>query len=209
MTNKIETLRELEVLNAKKDPYFFLTEICITKDEHDAKTPYKPFPKKKYIKFICEIFREENKVMVEKSRQLMYSWMTCALILWDVMFHRAKHWFIVSKKENDSDKLLGRIDHIYEHLPPHFKDEGYEKKYCKLTFGGCDGVIEAVSQNPDAMRQNVASGVFVDEAEFHDDFQGMYEAIRPTIDGGGKLVTVSSVNGKGPVYKMMTDQLDF
>ncbi len=204
----IKRLRRLQMLQSKIDPYFWLTEMCYTFDEHDDDNPYKLFPKKPHIKNFAETWEKEDLIIVEKSRQQMFSWLCCGLILRDTLFKEARHWFVVSKKEKDADKMLTRIDHLYNMLPEEFKQSGYRRVENIIRFPENRGIIEAVSQNADALRSNVSSGVFIDEAEFLEQFKLTFESVKPTLDGGGKLICVSTVNGKGPVWRLMNDKLN-
>jgi hypothetical protein len=59
-----------------------------------------------------------SKKLWEKSRQMMVSWIMCALYLHDTQFKVNRLTFIQSKKDEDSDALVQRCYFIYENQEP-------------------------------------------------------------------------------------------
>ncbi len=80
MTSKsltAEDQAELQAINAAlvpTDPWLYLTEYVITKDEHDMVNPYKKFPRKLMYRVILRATEEYNNLFIEKSRQIMLTW---------------------------------------------------------------------------------------------------------------------------------------
>jgi hypothetical protein len=52
--------------------------------------------------------------LIEKSRQLMCSWVLCSLYLWDAQCQTNLLNFLCSKKEEDSDRLIQRCFTVLE-----------------------------------------------------------------------------------------------
>lgn len=143
----------------------------------------------------------------EKSRQIMASWLFCALYLHDTQFisqHGGRRLnFIQSKKEEDSDALLKRCYFIYENQEPWLKAlYPAEYSYCHLKFFRPDdserklpvGELWAIPQGGDVLRQHTASGLFIDEGGFQPDLQSSIRAAMPMLKGGGRVDVVSSAN---------------
>jgi len=89
----IETTKEVdnalllrEIQRASKDCKFFIKRFCLTLDEHDSKNPIKKFPDKEYIWDLVDLFLNERLLLVEKSRQMLCTWVMVACHLWWVMF---------------------------------------------------------------------------------------------------------------------------
>jgi len=59
---------------AQRDAFYWLTELTLTKDEQDLDDPYKPFPKKEYVRLMLELIEREPILFIEKSRTMLMSW---------------------------------------------------------------------------------------------------------------------------------------
>lgn len=213
MGNKQELLTELEQLvllkgyrRAKTDFIFFLREFVFTLDEHDKTAPVKRFPSKDYLDELGLLFVNEDRVLVEKSRQMMVTWLVCAFALWYTMFYDGRRTFIQSKKEKDADETLNRIKLIYDNLPELFKElHPTQSAYCRLEWGKQKSVIQAVPQGADVLRQYTASLIVSDEMAFQDKSEEAYIGSRPTLIGGGKFIGISSPNFKEFFYLLKSD----
>lgn len=202
---------EKKVDKARKDPYYFLTQLCYTMDEHDSSgNPFKLIPKAEYIRDVCDLFQTENLLAIEKSRQMMISWVCMGLALWYTMFNPGKRTFIMSKKEKDADAMLDRIKIMYERLPEEFHKAYPADKpftYLQLKFGKQSSIIQGVPQGPDQLRQYTSSLVIMDEAAFQEQAENAFIALKPSLVGGGKLVVISTPNGQNWFYRVTRDAL--
>jgi len=183
------------VARCKQDPEFFIFKCLKTSDQHDMDNPVKSFPMKKYLRLVLHEIINNDRIAITKSRQMLMSWLVSAFLLWDTMFYSHRMNFIQSKMELDSDNLLERCWEMWNRLPMFMKQPIATRKYCLMQFQATGSKLKAVSQNPDAIRQYCASNIFIDEVEFQDEIRRINMAIQPTIDGGGRVIFVSSVNG--------------
>jgi phage FluMu gp28-like protein len=188
------------------DPYEFLFKYCYTLDPHDIKNPIKRIPDFPYIRELIRIFLEDKLIAVVKSRQLLVTWIYCALHVWLCAYHRGQYVFFISKKEADAGfdsplSLCARAHFIVEHLPKEIKPD-YVKSLQPpiLKFTKNFSTLHGVSQDSDALRQYTASSVLCDEMAFQEHANDAYAAVKPTIDGGGRLVCVSTPNGKNNLF---------
>ena len=204
---QIRFLKSLKL--AEKDPYFFLTTFCYTIDQHDQDDPIKLFPKLDYIQVLCNEFLNNRLIIVEKSRQMTVTWTFVALCLWDTMYHKGKLTFFQSKKEEDANALVDRAKFIYTHLPEQIKAQYPAKQpftYMKLTFPTQFSEIRATPQGAEQIRMHTSSNIFSDEMAFQDEAREAYSAAKPTIDGGGRFIGISTANGKNFFYRLGHDQ---
>lgn len=195
---------------AKKNPWPFLKYFVCTFDEHEFSqlALEKPFPWKAMYRVIVRVWFEFDVIFIEKSRQIMLSWIMAALFLWMAMFFPAKRIFFQSKKQDDSNHLLDRARHIYErllklNLPNLPKAKMTKDKVgttTRIEFPEIKSEIWAIPQGPDVYRSYTTSGILCDESEFQREFLDAWTAAMPTIAGGAKAVFQSTVNGRGPVY---------
>lgn len=181
----------------KNDPWEF-SKYVYTLDEQDRDNPVKRFPyEEDYIKYFIRIWQKYNLLLVPKSRRMKASWTSLMLQLWLTMFHRGVHTAITSKKEEDADFLLKeRIKFMYENLdskalpreflPPMQYKEGL------ITFPTIHSKLQGFPQASDAMRQFTLSSIFADEFAFWPKAAETYKAAKPTLEGGGRFLGISS-----------------
>lgn len=176
-----------------------------TQDEHDPSVAAKPFPDRPDVRWVADKWLNHKMNLWEKSRQVMASWLFCAMYLHDTQFisaHGGRRLnFIQSKKEEDSDALLRRCYFIYEHQEPWLKAlYPAVYTYCHLRFyrpgdPQCKlavGELWAIPQGGNVLRQHTASGLFIDEGAFQPDLEASIRAAQPMLKGGGRLDVVSS-----------------
>jgi hypothetical protein len=113
---------DYELRRSRESFAYFLFRHCKTMDEHDPTVFAKPFPRIPYLLELAEIFQHERRIAVEKSRQMMASWVFCAATLWVAMFHPNVLFFVQSKKEEDAADRLDRIYKIYFRLPAFMRE---------------------------------------------------------------------------------------
>lgn len=143
---------------------------------------------------LTETWFKEPLLLIPKSRQMMVSWLICALYLWDVMFHEGRHVFFQSKKEEDANSLVERAKFIYERQPAFLKRNEAVSTYCLLEFPQLNSRIRGIPEGGDQIRMHTASGIFMDEMAFQPEAEKAFQAAKPTINGGGRFTGVSSAN---------------
>src|SRR5258708_178438 len=86
---KAEKGRREQVADMVSDPLTWLQQHTQTKDSHwreaGAVSPYRPFPNKPYFRPVAEAFQREPVLLIEKSRDLMLSWLCVGLFTHAVM----------------------------------------------------------------------------------------------------------------------------
>lgn len=191
----------------------FIFKYVFTLDPHDKKMPIKRFPQYPYIESMIETWEKEDLLLILKSRQMMASWLFVALMLWDAMFNKGRTIFFVSKKEQDAGfdsqlSLLSRALFIYERLPVSLQVP-FKKtlKPPKLEFPGNHSSIMGMSQDSEGLRQYTASRILSDEMAFQERAEQAYTAMKPTLDGGGALVGISTPNGRHNLFYYLVNDL--
>lgn len=186
---------------ARLDPMNFLRFFTFTVDQHDQVEPIKQFPwRRPHLYHMTRLWQHNPLLIVVKSRQMLMTWLFCALALWDVMFHPGRLVMLQSKREDDAigdrvsgDGLLGRAKFIYDHIPG--RDlflPATDERANQLRFPGHNSTLWAIPQGAAIIRQRTASGIVSDEAAFQPEFGDSYVAARPTIRGGGWYVAVTT-----------------
>ncbi len=198
---QVKELLKVRWEKARRDPLYFLKTFCFTLDQHDKATPIKAIPSDRpHLRILTELWVDNRCLVICKSRQMLCTWLFCALSLWDAMFHRGRLIMLQSKREDDAignrvagDGLLGRVGFILDHVPggkivlPENKST-----YNRIEFPTMNSTIWSIPQGSDIIRQRTASGILSDEAAFQEQFNEAYTAARPCIRGGGWFVALST-----------------
>ena len=220
----------LERESCRRDAHYFIFDSghLKTKDEHDTDHPSKTMYDSPYLRVLLDtmlvsghiIKPEEAKwalkydydmdwltelgisgiLFVEKSRQMLVSWMVCAYLLWRARALSHQLILVQSKREEDAANLvftqeapLGRMSFMEWSLPSWLKmiDFPHGCKYCHMVYPN-GSHLWAIPEGSDIIRSNTVSVLFGDEAAFQPEFGNAYTAALPSIKGGGSAVFVSS-----------------
>ena len=176
------------------NPWAMVEDECIfTLDQTDLLNPIKPFPNKKWLEVISQIWKDENLLALFKSRRMTITWLMVFLHLWLAMFREGVAIFFVSDKEDKSDELVKRAEFIYKYIPDSMVlKPRIKSSYCYLEFPGLNSYIQGVPQGADQLRQFTASAILADEVAFWEKARETFMAMKPTTDGGGKVTLISS-----------------
>ena len=193
----------------------FLTNCVYTVDEHNPDEPVRKLPmdEKPYLREIVRLWQSKNLVRIEKSRQLMVSWLMAACHLHMVLAKPGKLVAWCSKKADDADAMLRqRLWHIYLHIPGEYAvpPGRYVQGRIEVYHNGSPiptSQILAIPQGSEQLRQYTFSAIVSDEFAFQEHQEEAYAAARPTVDGGGKLTLISSANGRELFYKIGHEDL--
>ena len=137
-----------------------------------------------------------------KARQLGMSWLTVGFALWLMLFRPAATVLLFSKRDDEAVHLLNfRLRGMYDRLPRPLqaaaivRDNAHE---FRLSNGSA-----ALAFPTTGGRSYTASLAIVDEADFvggaaGDDLDSLLNAVKPTVDAGGRLILLSTVDKSRP-----------
>lgn len=142
-------------------------------------------------------FLQRRLFIILKARQLGISWLCCAYALWLCMFQRGRRVLLFSRGQREADELLRRVTAMYSRLPEWMRDHSpYERDPNTTSAEWRNGsTVESLPATQNAGRSLTASLVIADEFAFMQWADKLYTALKPTIDGGGQLIIVSTANG--------------
>jgi hypothetical protein len=150
-----------------------------------------------------ETIMANEKTVAPKSRQIGITWLGL-----HIGFHYAAFEpdtpnakvLCLSKHGEDAGKLIIRARRILQLLPPFLRpvettDSLASRRRMSLARGS---EIVSLTGSPEAARQETATFVLADEFAFirHRQAGKTLTALGPTVDGGGKLLVVSTGNGR-------------
>lgn len=214
-----------------------VTNFLKTKDEHNIYHAVQPFPDLPYLRVMVDqmlvggrIIEPEEAtyalewgvpigdlrhlhktciLMVEKSRQVMITWVALAYILWRAKFMEHQLIMVQSKREDDAKKLVcvkesepdaARLTFMETHLPQHLRTVDFSRRgataKCNVYFDSGSHVW-GIPEGGSIIRSHTPSVLFSDEAAFQPAFGEAYRAALPAIRGGGQAIFVSSAEVGG------------
>ena len=135
-----------------------------------------------------------------KGRQVGFTWLIAAWVLWNLMFRRQCRAFVVAHEVPYAEEFVRRVRFIWEGLPTWCKATLTKDTEKRLIFdtGGMGAEIRAMAGGGKSARSLTGDLVIFDEASRIDDFVGTMAAVQPVIEKrGGQIVVLST--SAGPV----------
>ena len=157
----------------------------------------KDFPQYEYLLELGKILTKERLVLVPKSRQMLISWIICALTLFRAV-DGGMH-LLLSKNQFSADELLRRICFIFDRLPPRLKLKTPIRNRSELEIAG-RGRIICLPATIDAFRMHSPTSVFWDEMAFTPNAEHIWTALKPALDNGAAFAGVSTPNGSAGLF---------
>ena len=195
--------RAIELAKATADAaYFANTFIVIDDSQGEGTTPFKLWPAQTQVVWSL---MAERLVLILKARQLGISWLCCSYALWLALFQPGRVILLFSQGEMEAMELLRRVKVMYHRLPDWLRATLPTPTTENTTeFGWSNGsFVRSLPATQRAGRSFTASLVIMDEAA-HIQWAGqLYTAMKPTIDGGGQLVVLSTANGIGNLFHLL------
>ncbi|MFW6086765.1 MAG: hypothetical protein ACODAG_06135 [Myxococcota bacterium] len=180
LEHRVQAFRQVEI--CRRSALYFLENFYWTTDEHERESPEKPLfhgPKlidnetlmptreldgseDDYLRFVALAWEREPLLAVPKSRQLRLSHLMMGLHGWLGMFHRGQKVAVQSKKFEDADALLGRLDNSLDILarkfptipwPEHTRKEG------RILWPAANSVMVAIAQGAEKTRSYTYSAI--------------------------------------------------
>jgi len=144
-----------------------------------------------------------RKTVILKARQLGVSWLACAYCLWVALFRPNQLVVLFSKGQTEADELLRRVKVLYERLPADFREHvpSPGRKWGTETIEFANGSrVMSFPATQNAGRTFTASIAVVDELGFIQWDHNLWNALKPTVDGGGQLIALSTANGTDNLF---------
>src|SRR5574343_11561 len=141
-----------------------------------------------------------NQVCVLKARQLGLTWLVLGHALWLMLYRPAAAVLLFSRRDEEAKYLLSgeRLRGMWLRLPDWMRTG---------ITATADGAHEWSLSNGSSARAFPTTGgrsytdslAIVDEADFADDLDGLLNAVKPTVDAGGKLILLSTADKSRPL----------
>ncbi|HEY6250996.1 MAG TPA: transposase [Candidatus Angelobacter sp.] len=180
------------------DPLVWLQKYTETKDSHwrerGAEAPYRPFPDKPFFRPLIEDWQREPVVFIEKSRNMMLSWLCVGFFTHAAMTTPGIEILFQSQKEDKAFELVDYAKVLYDHQPGELQAEFPLVKKLKdmadgeLHFANGSRII-GIPGGADQIRSYHPWGLLMDEAAFMPEAGDCYNNAIPVCR---KILMVSS-----------------
>ncbi len=138
-----------------------------------------------------------RQLIVLKARQLGLTWLVLGYALWLMLYRPSATILLFSLRDTEAMELLKRLKGIYNHLLYWSRC-----RYVELSSAHewvLSNGSRALAFPTTGGRSYTATMVLVDEADFIPNLSDFLNAVKPTVDAGGQIVLISTVDKKQPV----------
>lgn len=191
----IKEIIKQEYIKCFNDPVHFFRKYCHISHPHRGRILFHLYP---FQEKVLGEFRQNDYLIITKSRQLGLSTLVAGYALWIMLFNKDKNILVLATKQDTAKNMVTKVKFMYDNLPAWLRGNKKPLEDSKLTLKLPNGSqIKAVSAASDAGRSEAVSLLIIDEAAHIDDIDTIYTSIKPTIATGGGCIALSSPNGIG------------
>jgi len=199
----------VEYLKCQTNLAYFVTRYCWTLHVDDPASgvpTFRKFPSYPYVIEALTLAQNVENFHVEKSRQLLMSWLWMAVFLWDILFHDKWGNAAFSTIENlvddggeqsTPDSLFGKIKTMWQGLPPFLRSE-LTFRHMLIQNPSNGSYIRGRAATPKAGRGPAYKRGLMDEAAHMERGAQLYHGLRASVKKG--LILNSSPLGKGNIF---------
>lgn len=205
INDKVE-YQAIERKRCAVEPWYWLVNYVysIQKDEAVEGGVTMRFPAHEYLRYIAHKFFTEPHFALDKSRQLLLTWLFSALYLWYIQYNHNEECVCQSKKEDIADtEIVQRADFIYQN-EPCWLTPVVKYRYCKLFCPATNSKMLGIPSGGDQIRSKNPTRVYIDEAGF---FEGEFEDCRTAAIACCKDVKLVSTPNAGQWDMFIHDKL--
>jgi len=204
----LEQRKATAAYGVKGDPWAFVRDCVWTRDE--ATGMVRRYPSHEYAELLVRRWQSVPILVVAKSRRMVITWLMVAVNVWLAMFSPLSKVAFMARKlgrteTEGSCELVRRARFIMQHLPASLPAVDVEYQVGLLRFGNGSEIV-ALGEGEEQARQHTFTSVLADEVSFWEHAYETWVALRPTIEGGGRITAVSSA-GPGFFRDLCHDQL--
>jgi hypothetical protein len=190
-----ESRRNIEWLKCSRSPAYFINQYCqIYNASERAWIRFDLWPPQMAT---LQTIADHRLVIILKARQLGLSWLCIGYVLWMMLFRPAATSLIFSKRDEEAIELLDfRLKGSYQRLPIWMQARmvTLDAKHDWHLSNGSMGKAFPTTGG----RSYTGSIALVDEADFVQDLDLLLNAVKPTIDAGGQMLLISTVDKARP-----------
>ncbi|KKL03931.1 hypothetical protein LCGC14_2621190, partial [marine sediment metagenome] len=133
-------------------------------------------------------------LIIGKARQLGITYSVVILAVWLCKFFENAKVLLLSQGEDEAFDMISRCRFVDNQLPEFLRTRREPDQRGNIGFPDTGSEIKALASTDKAGRSTDATLVICDEWEFHPYAESNFAALKPTIDGGGKFIGLSTAD---------------
>lgn len=192
-TEDIKSIIKQEFLKCASDPVYFMKKYYWIQHPQRGRVQFNLY---QFQEAVLHLLKDNEYVIINKSRQLGISTLVSAYALWLMLFQRDKNILCIATKQDTAKNMVTKIRFAYEQLPKWLKLKATEDNKLSLRLSN-GSQVKAVAAASDAGRSEAVSLLILDEAAFIDNINTIFTAAQQTLATGGQCFAVSTPNGTG------------
>lgn len=177
--------------------YFVASYVQIFNATEERWLPFDLWPAQQWS--LLQLHRQRL-IIALKARQLGFTWLCLGFSLWLLLFRSSHMVGFFSRTEPDAQDLLDfRLKGMYDRLPAFLRAASVtvdNKTRWELSNGSICMAFPTTGG-----RSYTFGYVLVDEADFQPDLDKLMRAVKPTVDAGGRMTLLSTVDKDKPVSR--------
>jgi hypothetical protein len=200
-----------EILRCGRDPAYFINKYVKIRHPTRGLIPFKTF---EYQNQTIQRFHTKRFNVILKPRQMGFTEITSAFIVWLILFHPDASVLCLSTKAETAKNVIRRVRTALKNVPAWLLISNIatdNKTSIELENGSW---VKSVAKSADAGRSEALTLLVIDEAAHIEGFDEIWTGIKPTVSAGGRIIMLSTPNGVGNVFhkvydEALTGQTDF
>lgn len=144
----------------------------------------------------------ERLLLILKARQLGISWLVLAYALWLCLYHPGRLVLVFSIGQDEANEMLRRVNAMYWRLSEALRGTlpALVKENTEEMAWANGSRILSLPARKSAGSGYTASLIILDEFAKNERADAIYTAVKPTIDGGGQMIVLSTAQGTGNLF---------
>ncbi len=187
-----------EILRCAQDPVYFINKYVRIRHPVRGLIPFKTF---EYQDRMITALTKKRLNVVLKARQMGYTEIVAAFVLWLILFHPHQTIMCLATKAETAKGYIKKIRTAIKKIPGWLLIADVitdNKTSIELANGS---MVKSSTKAADAGRSDALSLLVVDEAAHIKGFDEVWTGLRPTISTGGRIIMLSTPLGVGNVFE--------
>jgi hypothetical protein len=192
-----------EILRCGRDPVYFIDKYVKIRHPTRGLIPFKTF---EYQKRTLGFFHKKRFNVILKPRQMGFTEITSAFIVWLILFHPDASVLCLSTKSETAKNVIRRVRTALKNVPKWLLISDIQtdnKTSIELSNGSW---VKSVAKSADAGRSEALTLLVIDEAAHIEGFDEIWTGIKPTVSAGGRIIMLSTPNGVGNVFHKVYEE---
>lgn len=126
------------------------------------------------------------------------TWLCIAYALWMMLFRPGSTILLFSRREDEAQDLLERLRQMHLRLPRWLQANVTVDNVTEIVFGKLGSRAQCFPTTKHSARSYTATMAIIDEADYIHWLKQLMNAVKPTIDAGGRLILLSTADKDRP-----------